>query len=251
MWSAQTAPLQLPARWRAHSQTWSRSWLHGWGRRHFLCMSTRCCCSSCARGGHPRSARQVFRLHTLHAFHTNKHREHVLPPPKVLMTDSLHGVQAAIGAVEAAGVLFPLPITLHHVVPSLIACLGSGPDVAVAFIHVASSIGGATVARHVLPSLLALLISGGARLPAKQQPLRSAGEPSTFCVFVPLARNCRRHPVGHAPDSDTCHSRSDSRGNCHDGHCDGAGGPPAQPARGCNSAAAGALHKTTCMSCRP
>jgi hypothetical protein len=112
-------------------------------------------------------------------------------------------MQAAIGAVEATGVLFALPITLHHVMPSVMACLGSGPDVAVALIHVASSMGGATVARHVLPSLLALLISGGVRLPAKQQPLRSAGEPSsslwlcrclmkaaiatTYCIFLTLA----------------------------------------------------------------
>lgn len=84
-------------------------------------------------------------------------------------------VQAAIAAVGTAASLLPLPVTLHHVVPSLIACMGSGPDVAVALINVASSLGGATAGRHVLPSLLALLISGGASLPAKQQPLRSAG----------------------------------------------------------------------------
>lgn len=77
--------------------------------------------------------------------------------------------------MEKVGELFPLPIMLYHTVPSLIACLGSGPDAAVALIHVASTIGGAAAARHVLPSLLALLISGAVRMPATQQPLRSAG----------------------------------------------------------------------------
>jgi hypothetical protein len=84
-------------------------------------------------------------------------------------------VQAGINAVGTAARLLPLPVTLHHIVPSLIACMGSGPDIAVALINVASSFGGVTAGRHVLPSLLALLISGGASLPAKQQPLRSAG----------------------------------------------------------------------------
>lgn len=84
-------------------------------------------------------------------------------------------LQAAISAVEAAGKLFPLPVVLHHIVPSLIACLGSGPDVAVALVHVASSIGGTAAARHILPSLLALLISGAARTISMQQPLRNTG----------------------------------------------------------------------------
>jgi hypothetical protein len=93
-----------------------------------------------------------------------------------MLTSQLESwVQAAITAVGTSASLLPLPVTLHHVVPSLIACMGSGPDVAVALINVASSLGGVTAGRHVLPSLLALLISGGASLPAKQQPLRSAG----------------------------------------------------------------------------
>jgi hypothetical protein len=98
--------------------------------------------------------------------------------------------QAAIAAVAMGGALLPLPITLHHIVPSLIVCLGSGPDVAVALIHVASSIGGATAARHVLPSLLALLTSGGARLPARQRPLRSAGA-SWLCLTALLTSKTR------------------------------------------------------------
>lgn len=78
--------------------------------------------------------------------------------------------------MEAVSRHFPLPVTLQHIVQSLLACLDSGPDVSVALVRVASHLGGPAASRHILPPLLDLLTSSAVHPSATEQRFRTSGE---------------------------------------------------------------------------
>ncbi len=78
--------------------------------------------------------------------------------------------------MEAVSRHFPLPVTLRHIMQSLLACLDSGPDVSVALVRVASHLGSRAASRHILPPLLDLLTSSAVHPSATEQRFRPPGE---------------------------------------------------------------------------